>query len=58
MPPMIVWATSALLCPFFTEFFPDPTEVSDAAGEFIEIALDSTKTDITKIISKIGKGDY
>lgn len=45
MPPMIVWATSALLCPFFTEFFPDPTEVSDAAGEFIEIALDSTQTD-------------
>ncbi len=28
-------------CPFFTEFFPDPSLVADRDGEFVEVAWDS-----------------
>lgn len=33
--------TPAYACPQFVEFFPDPVEVSDQEGEFVEIRLDN-----------------
>lgn len=36
-------------CPVFVEFFPDPTEVSDLEGEFVEIRLDEYRADSLKI---------
>lgn len=44
---ILFFAVSALGCPAFVEFFPDPTLVSDALGEFIEIRLD--KSDLGNI---------
>ena len=35
-------AASVTACPLFVEFFPDPVDVPDKEGEFIEIRLDST----------------
>ncbi len=37
---ILLMAGAALGCPAFVEFFPDPTDVSDALGEFVEIRLD------------------
>lgn len=37
---ILIFAVAAFGCPSFVEFFPDPTEVSDAQGEFIEIRLE------------------
>ncbi|MDR1759249.1 MAG: hypothetical protein LBR60_01835 [Fibrobacter sp.] len=34
-------ALAAAGCPFFTEFFPDPSLVADRDGEFVEVAWDS-----------------
>ena len=34
----------AVACPTLVEVFPDPTEVPDQQGEFVEIRLDSTFT--------------
>jgi len=36
----LTWA-----CPMFVEFFPDPTEVSDNEGEYVEIRLDDFRSD-------------
>lgn len=39
-----LWGAAAAVvfgCPFFTEFFPDPSEVSDQEGEFIEVRWDN-----------------
>ncbi len=36
----LTWA-----CPMFVEFFPDPTEVSDNEGEYVEIRLDEFRSD-------------
>lgn len=33
-------AATAVACPMFVEFFPDPTLVSDQEGEYVEIRLD------------------
>lgn len=38
-------AVASLACPMFVEFFPDPTEVSDVDGEFVEIRLDDFRAD-------------
>ena len=37
-------AASVTACPLFVEFFPDPVDVPDKEGEFVEIRLDSTFT--------------
>ena len=37
-----VLAASVTACPLFVEFFPDPVDVPDKEGEFVEIRLDST----------------
>lgn len=36
---------SAVACPMFVEFFPDPKDVPDAEGEFVEIRLDDFRND-------------
>lgn len=36
-------------CPHFVEFFPDPKDVPDQEGEFIEIRLEDFKTDSLRI---------
>ena len=41
----LVALASVVACPYFVEIFPDPTEVSDNLGEFIEIRLSENKTD-------------
>lgn len=40
----------------FVEFFPDPTDVPDAEGEFVEILLDSAFSADSLYISMDGKG--
>ena len=30
----------AFACPVFTEFYPDPKDVSDQEGEYVEIRMD------------------
>lgn len=34
-----------LACPMFVEFFPDPTDVSDFDGEYVEIRFDDFRSD-------------
>lgn len=36
---MLFWSGFGEACPQFVEFFPDPTDVSDQEGEFVEIRL-------------------
>ena len=39
---LLPWlAVSVSACPYFVEFFPDPVDVPDKEGEFVEIRLDS-----------------
>lgn len=39
---LLPWlAASVSACPYFVEFFPDPVDVPDKEGEFVEIRLDS-----------------
>ena len=35
----------ALSCPVFTEFYPDPKEVSDQEGEYVEIRMDDFRAE-------------
>lgn len=44
---ILLMAVVALGCPAFVEFFPDPTDVSDVLGEFVEIRLE--KNDLGNI---------
>ena len=36
----LAFCASAFSCPMFVEFFPDPKDVSDQEGEYVEIRLD------------------
>lgn len=47
---------TAAACPAFVEFFPDPTDVADSEGEFVEILLDSAFSVDSLYISMDGKG--
>lgn len=38
-------ASLAFACPMFVEFFPDPTDVRDDEGEYVEIRLDDFSAD-------------
>ena len=38
-------AACSFACPMFVEFFPDPTDVGDEEGEFVEIRLDDFLAD-------------
>ena len=35
----------ALSCPVFTEFYPDPKDVSDQEGEYVEIRMDDFRAE-------------
>ena len=35
----------AFACPVFTEFYPDPKDVSDQEGEYVEIRMDDFRAD-------------
>ena len=53
-----VLAASVTACPLFVEFFPDPVDVADKEGEFIEIRLDSTFTADSMALFLDGKAVY
>ena len=42
---LVAAAVPLSACPMFVEFFPDPTEVPDNEGEFVEIRLDDFRAD-------------
>jgi len=42
---LVAAAVPLSACPMFVEFFPDPTEVGDNEGEFVEIRLDDFRAD-------------
>ena len=46
----------AVACPQFVEIFPDPTEVPDQQGEFVEIRMDSSFRAESLFVSLDGKG--
>lgn len=46
---------SAIACPSFVEFYPDPTDTTDSFGEFLEIVLDSNLSKDTLFIKQEGK---
>ena len=42
---LLPWlAASVSACPYFVEFLPDPVDVPDKEGEFVEIRLDPAFT--------------
>jgi len=41
----LAFCASAYSCPMFVEFFPDPKNVSDQEGEYVEIRLDDFRAD-------------
>lgn len=45
MPPLAILGLGLLACPLFIEFFPDPSDVPDAIGEFIELNLSPESKD-------------
>ena len=53
-----VLAASVTACPLFVEFYPDPVDVPDKEGEFIEIRLDSTFTADSMAMYLDGKAVY
>jgi len=56
---MLFAAATAAACPMFVEFFPDPTDVPDSEGEFVEILLDSAFAADSLYISMDGtRGAY
>lgn len=42
---VILLCAEVFACPMFVEFFPDPKDVPDAEGEFVEIRLDDFRSD-------------
>jgi len=40
--------TPAYACPLFVEFFPDPIDVPDVEGEYVEIRLDELSAEMSK----------
>jgi hypothetical protein len=39
---LLLLAASVTACPLFVEFFPDPVDIGDKEGEFVEVRLDSS----------------
>ena len=52
---ILFFSSLAVACPQFVEIFPDPTEVPDQQGEFVEIRMDSSFFAESLFVSLDGK---